>query len=259
MKQGWISVHRQLQKHWLWADKPFSKGQAWIDMLMMANHADKKFLLGNELVEVKAGNFITSELKLAEKWGWSKTKVRAFLKLLQKDSMIVKKSDRKKTTIIIENYSDYQDIETTEEPQKNHEETTEEPQKNTNNNVNNDNNDNKYNNIAKNDYQHIVDLYHLHCPSFPKIRKLSEDRKKAIRARMNFYKEEDFETLFKKAEASDFLRGSNKDNWSADFDWLIRDRNIPKVLEGKYDNKGDYENAKAGGNPSTEKGLGTYV
>ena len=145
MKQGWISVHRQLQDHWLWEDKPFSKGLAWIDILMLANHADNKFLLGNELVEVKAGSFITSELKLAERWGWSKTKVRAFLALLQKDSMIQKKSDRKKTTIIVENYSFFQDIETTEKPPKDREETTEKPQENTNNNDNNDNNDNNMN------------------------------------------------------------------------------------------------------------------
>ena len=89
--KGWIPVHRQLQEHWLWADKPFSKGQAWVDLLLLANHSDKKFLLGNELVEVNTGSFITSELKLADRWGWSKTKVRAFLTLLQNDKMIVKK------------------------------------------------------------------------------------------------------------------------------------------------------------------------
>ena len=59
MAQGWISIHRQLQSHWLWEDKPFSRGQAWVDILMLANHDDNKFLLGNELVEVKCGSFIT--------------------------------------------------------------------------------------------------------------------------------------------------------------------------------------------------------
>lgn len=143
MAQGWISIHRQIQSHWLWDDKPFSRGQAWIDLLLMANHADNKFMLGNELIEVQAGSFITSELKLMERWGWSKTKVRSFLELLQKDKMIVKKTDRKKTTIFIENYGFFQDSETTERPQKNHKKTTERPQKNTNNNDNNDNNENK--------------------------------------------------------------------------------------------------------------------
>lgn len=143
MAHGWISIHRQLQSHWLWDDKPFSKGQAWIDLLLLANHADKTIMLGNELIEVQAGSFITSELKLMERWGWSKTKVRSFLDVLQKDQMIVKKTDRKKTTIFIEKYGFFQDSETTERPQKNRKKTTERPQKDTNNNDNNDNNDNK--------------------------------------------------------------------------------------------------------------------
>lgn len=146
MAQGWISLHRQLQEHWLWDDKPFSMGQAWIDMLLLANHSENEFLLGNELVRVETGSFITSELKLMERWGWSKTKVRSFLNLLQKQHMIVKNSDRKKTTITIEKYSDFQDLETTKKPRKNHRKTTEEPQKDTNNNDNNDNNENNNNN-----------------------------------------------------------------------------------------------------------------
>lgn len=144
MAQGWISIHRQIQCHWLWEDKPFSRGQAWIDMLLLANHADNKFLLGNELVEIEAGSFVTSQLKLMNRWGWSKTKVCAFLTMLEQDGMISKKTDRKKTTITIENYSVFQVSETTKRPQKNHEKTTKRPQKDTNNNENNVNNENKY-------------------------------------------------------------------------------------------------------------------
>ena len=146
MSKGWISLHRKIQCHWLWDDKPFSKGQAWIDLLLLANHADKKFLLGNELIDCKAGSFITSELKLMERWGWGKTKTRAFLDVLQKDGMITKKTDRKKTTITIENYSVYSIHETTEEPEENHKQTAARPSADTNNNVNNDNNVNNNNN-----------------------------------------------------------------------------------------------------------------
>ena len=67
---------------------------------------------------------------------------------------------------------------------------------------------------------------------------MTENRKKAIRARLNSgYTQEDFITLFQKAQESDFLKGKNDRNWNADFDWLIKDANIAKVLEGKYDNK----------------------
>lgn len=88
------------------------------------------------------------------------------------------------------------------------------------------------------DYLAIANAYKETCVSLPAIRSLSEARKKAIRARLNSgYTQEDFITLFRKAQDSDFLRGKNDRNWSADFDWLIKDANMAKVLEGKYDNK----------------------
>ena len=43
--------------------------------------------------------------------------------------------------------------------------------------------------------------------------------------------------VFEKAEASDFLKGASESNFKADFDWLMKDRNMAKVLEGKYDNR----------------------
>ena len=36
-QKGFVGVHRSLQEHWLWDEKPFSKGQAWIDLIMLAN------------------------------------------------------------------------------------------------------------------------------------------------------------------------------------------------------------------------------
>ena len=86
-------------------------------------------------------------------------------------------------------------------------------------------------------YQQIVDLYHSICKSFPTVRSLSEARKKAIRARLKTYTIDDFRTVFENAEASSFLKGKNDRNWSANFDWLIADKNIAKVLEGNYADK----------------------
>ena len=87
-------------------------------------------------------------------------------------------------------------------------------------------------------YLKIVNMYNNTCVSFPKITKLSDSRKKAIKARLNMYSYEDFQTLFSKAESSDFLKGNNSRNWQANFDWLIKDNNMAKVLDGNYDNKG---------------------
>lgn len=83
----------------------------------------------------------------------------------------------------------------------------------------------------------VVALYHDICISFPKIRSLSSARIKAIKARLNTYSLEDFRTVFENAEASSFLKGSNDRNWTATFDWLIKDSNMAKVLEGNYTDK----------------------
>ena len=87
------------------------------------------------------------------------------------------------------------------------------------------------------DCQQIVDLYHSICKSFPSVRSLSDARKKAIRARLNTYTLDDFKTVFENAEASSFLKGANDRNWTATFDWLIKDANMAKVLEGNYVDK----------------------
>jgi HD superfamily phosphohydrolase len=174
--------------------------------------------------------------------------------------MIVKKSDSKKTTITIVNYSFYQDKETTEEPQKDHRKTTEEPQKDTNKNDKNDKNDKKdistyidtntdidTKDINQNKevlvpapYEKIKNLYNEICTSLPKVKAITDARRTHIKARWNQFKQniEIFEQVFRKVEASDFCKGKNDRGWKADFDWLIKnDTNMTKVLEGKYDNK----------------------
>lgn len=87
------------------------------------------------------------------------------------------------------------------------------------------------------DYKGIVATFNSVCVSFPSVMALSDARKKAIKARLNNYSVEDFKTLFEKAEASSFLKGKNSSNWSATFDWLIKDSNMAKVLDGNYDDK----------------------
>ena len=91
------------------------------------------------------------------------------------------------------------------------------------------------NNISA-DLQSVVDLYHSICVSYPRIRSLSDARKKTIKARLKSYKLDDFRTLFENAEASSFLKGT-EGGWKASFDWLIKESNMLKVLEGNYADK----------------------
>lgn len=89
----------------------------------------------------------------------------------------------------------------------------------------------------KSDCKQIADLFNSICISFPSVRSLSEARKKAIKARLNTYNVEDFKQCFENAESSSFLKGANNRNWIATFDWLIKDVNMAKVLDGNYADK----------------------
>lgn len=89
-------------------------------------------------------------------------------------------------------------------------------------------------------YQQIADMYNETCVSFPHLQSLSDARKKAIKARLKIYSIVDFQKVFEKAEASSFLKGGNDRNWSATFDWMMKDSNFAKILEGNYDNRGSH-------------------
>lgn len=91
--------------------------------------------------------------------------------------------------------------------------------------------------IEKNKYQLITDMYNNTCVSFPRLTKLSDSRKKAIGARLKKYSLEEIQRVFDLAEKSDFLKGNNSRNWNANFDWLMNDANMAKVLDGNYTNK----------------------
>lgn len=85
-------------------------------------------------------------------------------------------------------------------------------------------------------YEVVRESYNEICRSLSKCTKMSEARKKSIKARFSSgYTLEDFKTVFSKAEASGFLKGRNDWNWKASFDWLISDKYMAKVLDGAYD------------------------
>lgn len=69
----------------------------------------------------------------------------------------------------------------------------------------------------------------------PKVATLTGSRAQTLKARLAQFSPEDFQTAFAKVEASDFLAGRTT-RWSGvTFDWLIKQGNFLKVLEGNYD------------------------
>lgn len=89
----------------------------------------------------------------------------------------------------------------------------------------------------------IADLFNSLCPSFSKVKVLSDSMKEDIAETLCKFSEADISAAFEKAEKSSFLKGKNERKWTASFDWLIKAENIAKVLNGNYDDAKDESNS----------------
>ena len=135
MSRGWISLHRKiLDNPILVRGKTYSRFEAFIYMLLRANHSEGKCVIGNQLIEVKTGSFITSQKKLMQEFNWGSTKLRAFIKLLEKDKMIKTTITTYSTMISVCNYSSYQNIQTENKTETENNQTENKLQSKTNNN-----------------------------------------------------------------------------------------------------------------------------
>lgn len=117
---GYIKLHRQIQDCWIWDSGKFDKRSAWIDLLMLANHRDKKLVFNGKPVVITRGQFMTSIRKLAVRWEWSTSTVFDFLKILEADNMIKRESDNHRTLLTIINYEVYQGVPNTNQTQTEH-------------------------------------------------------------------------------------------------------------------------------------------
>jgi len=102
--------------------------------------------------------------------------------------------------------------------------------------------------ISRVPFQKIVDLYHSICCSLPRIKGLSESRKAQLRARWKEYPNFEFwESFFQRVELSDFLAGrvtptNGRKPFIANLQWITKQENFLKILEGNYDNRKGEEN-----------------
>lgn len=205
---GHIKIDRKILD-WEWYSDRNTK-ILFLHLLLRANWKDGKFMG----IDVPRGSLISSFNRLAKETNMSVREVRTAVGHLKSTGEITCVSGRRFTVFTVNNYERYQSGERTAVHNDSAEKRPEEK------------------GISPNS---ITELYNGICVSYKKVTKLSEARKKSINARIRQgYTAEDFKRLFELAEESDFLKGANDRNWSADFDWLIKDANIAKVLDGKY-------------------------
>jgi len=240
-------------------------------LIIEANHQDNEipYKAGKKII--KRGERLTSIRQICQWVGWyergifktpNPKTVKAILDWLQQNGMIEIYGDegnRKETHYRIVNYDIYQsdnDVKVTEKKQSGNSKETEKKQSMDTNK--NDKECTKNEKNEKNDkedilsatevtdtpsqippYQEILESYNTLCPSLPKVKQMTDKRRKHIKAAWVKFKGDidKFVTVFKKAEASDFLSGRNGKWTGCNFDWLITYNNMVKVLEDTYINK----------------------
>ena len=107
-KKGYVILYRDIAEDWIWSDKPFAKGQAFIDLILMAGYEPKKICINGKPELLDTGEFHTSITKLAERWGVSWKTAQGYLNTFEKDGKITSTRRAHGTTIKVSNYAKYQ-------------------------------------------------------------------------------------------------------------------------------------------------------
>lgn len=109
MENSWIRLHRKIMDDPLYFAEPFTKMQAWIDLLLLANFADRVTFIRGNRVTIKRGQLAYSREWFSGRWRWSRGKIDRFFDMLERENMIGRQKSAVITCISILNYDTYQD------------------------------------------------------------------------------------------------------------------------------------------------------
>lgn len=142
MDRGWVKIWRCFREN-AFANKP-EYVALWVHMLMLANHTDKKAVLGGKVFTLKPGEFATSRKSLSRLVGISESKVQRYLNVLEIEQQIEQQGHTKFRIISILNWDKYQNNEQQIEQQVNSKRTASEQQVNTAKELKNNKNEKHY-------------------------------------------------------------------------------------------------------------------
>ena len=108
MDDGFITLHRSVQKHWIWQEPEALK--FWMALLLEANWQEKKTMFNGSLLTVKRGELVFGRIKYSRELNISEKKIRRYIALLEQENMITKgqQKSNKFSLISITNYESFQ-------------------------------------------------------------------------------------------------------------------------------------------------------
>lgn len=107
-----VPISRRLFRGPFWnSSEPFDKRSAWIDLIQRARYGTRRTLDRGIEITIERGQVLVSEDGLAERWNWSRGKVRRYIALLHRLLMVVSEPASKQasrgTILTLCNYPTY--------------------------------------------------------------------------------------------------------------------------------------------------------
>ena len=106
MSEGFITLHRSVQKHWIW-DEPEAL-KFWVALLLQANWEAKTTLFNKRLITVERGQVVFGRKVWSERLKISEMKLRRYLEMLKAEGMINQQTTSRYSLITVLNYHEYQ-------------------------------------------------------------------------------------------------------------------------------------------------------
>ncbi len=108
-ERGYIKLHRQITENELYFSQRFTRMQAWVDLLLLANHKPSTVFIRGIEIRLKPGQMCYSQETLAKRWGWNRKTVSTFLSMLSQREMFDTKTSNITSVISIRNWNLYQE------------------------------------------------------------------------------------------------------------------------------------------------------
>lgn len=253
MKTGYVKLFRQLQDHPLWLGERFTRGQAWVDLLMLAQFTSYELRIRGNPVHLDRGQIGHSKAHLGGRWKWDRKTVQRFLDDLESDGMITQRKTRVVTVVTIVNYDRWQGMDqprdggsTQQNPQQTGQQNPQQdPQQSGQQNGHKEESKESKEGeegeedtlfaltnspVLKDTPETILKVFNA-TEGVTKARKLNAARLKAARARL---KDPDWAWREALAKFPLGFQGTTS-MWLPALDFFLRPDSVMHILEGKYD------------------------
>lgn len=113
---GWIPLWRSWMRHphyFTQEGREATSGEAFIDLLLRANYRTSFLIDRGEQIVIRPGQILTSIHSLANRWKWSRSRVRRWIDSCSKRGEIYTKSDHRRTVITLCNFDKWRFVSST--------------------------------------------------------------------------------------------------------------------------------------------------